>query len=257
MAALLTLFIQALGAALQLLFGILALAAVRHREGFLPVRREAWWLTGATFTLLGAIQLVHTGIGAPWAYFSGPGTAVYEAYLRWSPVGNHSRGVLIIGFGVVLLLLVWRQRLNCFRQLAVAALLLGTLLGGIGGWLEGSWIEARHYTLLAIGDTLQLIVISAALIVALSTRALDQHLWLCLSLYILMLALNVGWYSGLAWWNVPDAWVPNPLFMQMYRQVAYLGMLAFVLRRLVLARRAVQVPALTDPEPEPEFSSFG
>ncbi|HEV2126862.1 MAG TPA: hypothetical protein VGW38_29265 [Chloroflexota bacterium] len=257
MAALFTLFLQALGAALQLLFGILALATARHQDAFLPVRREAWWLTGATFTLLGAIMLVHTAIGSPWAYFSGPGTTVYEVYLRWSPVGNHSRALLIVGFGVLLLLLVWRQQLAHFRQLAVAVLLLAALLGGIAGWLEGSLIEARHFTLLAIGDTLQLMVISAALLSALWLRMVDEHLWLCLSLYALMLALNVGWYSAMAWLDVPGAWVPTSMHMQMCRQVAYLGMLAFVLRRLVLARRGVQVPAFTDPEPEPEFSTFG
>lgn len=257
MAALFTLFLQALGAALQLLFGILALAAARHRDAFLPVRREAWWLTGAAFTLLGAIMLVHNLIGAPWAYFSGPGTGVYEVYLRWAPVGNHSRGLLVVGYGVLLLLLAWRQRLAGFRPLAVAALLLAALLGAIAGWLEGSLIEARHFTLLATGDTVQLMVIGAVLIVALWTRALDEHLWLCLSLYALMLALNVGWLSALAWWDAPGAWVPNSWHMQLYRQVAYLGMLGFVLRRLALARQGVHVPALTDPEPEPEFSTFG
>jgi hypothetical protein len=257
MTPLLTLFLQGLAAFLVLLFGILALAVARHQDAFLPVRREAWWLIGAAFTLLGLLQSVQGVIAAPWAYFSGPGTAVYEVYLRWAPVGNHSRGLLVVVFAVLLPLLAQRQPLPRLRELAVVALLLGVLVGGFGGWVEGTLLQERHYTWLATSNTVQLMVLSAALLHALWIRTMDEHLWLSLFAYNLMQALHVGWLSALVWENVPGVWTPSPTYIMLYSAALQMVMLAFVLRRLALARRGVQVPALTDPEPEPEFSTFG
>lgn len=257
MMALLALLLQGLTGSLALLFGILALAVARHSKAFLPVRRDGWWLTGVVFTVLGFLQSVQGVIAAPWAYLSGPGTAVYEAYLRSAPVGNHSRGVLIIVFAALLPLLARHKNSAGFRPVVVAVLLLGLLLGGLAGWLEGTLLPARHYTWLATSNTVQLVVLSAALLHALWARTLDEHLWICLIVYDLMQALHVGWLSALAWWDVPGAWVPNTMHIMLYSSVVQLVMVGFALRRLTLAQRGVRVPALTDPDPEPEFSTFG
>ncbi|HEX2190845.1 MAG TPA: hypothetical protein VHG51_18200 [Longimicrobiaceae bacterium] len=212
------------------------------------VHRLAWQLTGFTFVVGGTSMVLQTGIFAPWAYFAGRGTPVYDAFLRWNPALTQSRTFLVIGLGVVLSLLplIGRYERGVVR-LAVAFLLAAMAAGGVFGWLEGAYVSTRFYPSTAVANLLELIALFAALFVALTADTMDRHLWLALAVYSVSIGLNVIVYSALAWIRVEGVWSPSPRFVQFFLVAAHATMLGLALRRLQLARRGVRVGSLLEP----------
>ena len=239
-----TLFMQFLGSVLALLLGVMALRAARLVEG----RAGAMWLlTGMAFTLMG-INGVLQDTWAVVAVLSGEGSVPYELYVRWSPVGNYGRAVLVCVFALLLAVAPFLKNLSSrpVRVLMGAVLVLGLVLGGWIGAGTGAIQSAKHWSAAAVLDSLELVLLLGALMIGLLTLAMDQILWLTLAVYAFHAALNVAAFSALAWFRVPGAWTPPPKYVALFIAVTYLVMLVLTLRRSRLARRGVAVPALLE-----------
>lgn len=248
-----TLVLQCLIAILKITFGCISLAVARHREGIPEVQRGAWLITGIGFLLLGVSGTAHS-FGAVWAFVSGPGTTVFDSFLRWGPVGNHGRNVLAIGLALVLALQV-RASWTPGRRLvwiSVCTLLAAAGLGSWIGWQEGPLQQATHYSMIAVLDSMQMIMFGAVLLYALRTEGVDRLLWCSLALYAIRQALNALWWSGAAWIRVPDAWHTSPREIQIYSFFFWVAMLLTAAYRLLLARRGIRVPTLLEVAPRRE-----
>ncbi|HEV2149962.1 MAG TPA: hypothetical protein VGR37_21370 [Longimicrobiaceae bacterium] len=237
-------------------FAVAALLAARQTGGR-SFHTVAWLVTGVAFLLEGISSTLQSS-GAIWAVVEGPGSAVYEAYLRWSTVGNLGRSFLKIGLGFALLLLPLGGRFSARRQtaIAVAWFFLFLALGSILGLRDGP-VQARHFSLVAVLDTVEMIVTWAALFGAISWNSIDRLLWVALALNGVRQALNVIWTSALAWVDMPGAWAPSPALMQFYACVTLAIMTGLAVWRLRLTRRGVNVPGLLEPSAQAAPSLLG
>jgi hypothetical protein len=255
----LTLLMQCLVAILTIVFGVVALQAARRVPGRPDLHRDAWWLTGFVFTILGISTFLQLCIGAPWAYFSGVGTPVYDAYMRIAPIGNHSRGFLVVAYGAMMAGLTGIHRrfprhLGTFVFVtSFAAMTAGALVG----WREGPLVQVTHWTATAISDSAELIVLLAALFIGVVWNTIDRLLWVALVIFTVHELFDVAWYSALTWADVPGAWQPSPVYIHLYASVAYLLMIFLTDRRIRLARKGVKVPGLIEFPERPTSSMLG
>jgi hypothetical protein len=244
----LVLALQVVWAFVKLLAGVAILAVgLRQLRGD-PVHRLTWQLTGYAFILGGASAVVQLGVFAPWAYFAGEGTAVYEGFLRWNPAVTQSRTFLMIGLGLVLCVLpaVRRYPRNPV-PVAVGFLAAMMLAGGALGWLEGGFAVVRFFSSTAVTNMLELVMLLSALLIALVAETMDRYLWLAMLVYAIAIGLNVIMYSALAWLGVDGAWSPPPSFLQVCLVLAHATMVFLAARRLQLDRRGVEVGSLLEP----------
>jgi len=215
-------------------------------------------LTGLVFFLMGlsgAIQDLY----AVWAFRSGPGTAVYEAYLRWSPAGNYSRAFLIIAFAI-LLILHRSSSGSADRRTAVrmlSAIVIASIVGGIVGATTGPVISAKHWSAAAVLDSIELVLLLCALLRGVTASTMDRILWSCLTIYSFHSVLNVIWFSALVWLHIPGMWSPRPVEIALYTAATYLVVYGLVSYRLHLARRGVHVPGLLEMPTRPVPSLIG
>lgn len=247
---------QCVVAVLTLVFGVKALAVGRLVSTESALHKAAWSLSGYVFVALGISSVLQLCIGAPWAYFAGQGSSAYDLYLLLSPIGNHSRGILVVAYGAMMVALVWAARMprGRFTALALCVTLAAMVLGGLLGWREGSLVRARHYTAMAISDSAELILLFAALLVGVIWNTTDRLLWLALVIFTVHELFDVTMYSALAWGGVPGAWRPSPMYIHLYASVAYAAMITIAVRRARLAGRGVKVSGLLDPPAKPPAS---
>lgn len=243
-----TLLLQITTALFLLAFGTIAFSVARRLEGHLGVQRAAWLLTGIVFASMGITRIIQD-VGAAWAFTSGPGTDVYEAYLRWAPVGNHGRTFLATAFHMLLIVLAFQRTPpgRRFWTVGVVVLAGAFLAGAFVGWLEGSIVSRIHYTATSLFDSVGFVLLLGALFGALIANAMDRLLWTCIAIYALILALGVLWHAALAWIQTPGAWAPSARHMHLYRTVLIAGMVGIAYYRLRLLRRGVSVPPLLQP----------
>ncbi|MDP9348728.1 MAG: hypothetical protein M3P24_06260 [Gemmatimonadota bacterium] len=247
----LTLSLQCLSAALLLSFGLVALAVYRHAQVLPPDRRAGWLLTGVGFTLLGVSSLVQNA-AAVGAFVSGPGTDLYEAYLRWAPAANHSRVFLGIAYGCLLGFLAWDRRFpgRTFWRRAVAGLLLAAGLGALAAWAEGPFRMEVHGVSTSIGLTVEMLAFGLALLLSTVRGSFDVFLFAPVMLYTLMMALSVPIWTGMTLAQSLAGWAPAPWLLEAQRivfEAAMVGMAAF---RLALLRRGVRVGEVLGTERE-------
>ncbi len=244
-----TLWMQCVVAILTVLWGFLAVQVWRRIPTAPELHRASWALTGWVFTILGISTTIQLGIGAPWAYFSGEGSTVYELYLRLSPIGNHSRGFLVIAYGVMLAGLPWIWRVARHRFFAVVLLAscAAMTVGALVGWVEGPLVQVIHWTATAIFDSVELMLLLLALFVAVVWNTTDRLLWVALAIFAVHEMLDVAWYSALAWSDVAGAWSPKPRYIHMYASLAYLLMIIVSVRRMRLADKEVEVGGFIEP----------
>lgn len=231
--------------------GLAALAIERRMPDRAAPPARAWRLVGLAFLLSGGGHLAQS-LWAAAAVAAGPESAVYAAYLRWTPAQNHSRALMMLAFGVALALL---PRLSGWR--APALLLGGMVVGAALGWAEGGFQTERHFPLLSALDTLQLLVVLGALAATLHGNRVDRHLWLLVALYAVGHASSVIWLAALSWAETPGAWAPNALYLQGLLLLGASATLAVALRRLWLARRDVAVPGPLEPFDAPALRTLG
>lgn len=222
--------------------GLAAFAIARRVEG-VGLGASAWLVTGLAFLLSGSghlLQALWAAVAVAW----GPDSAVFAAYIRWTPAQNHSRALMMLVFGVVLTLL---PRLASGRRAAgwgrrsLALLGCGLAAGAALGAAEGPFEAGRHFPLLALLDTIQLLVLVFALVVNLAGDRLDRHLWAMIAVYAVAHATDVIWLSALSWLGTPGVWTPNLVYLQVFLLAGGVATLLVALRRLQLARRNVPV----------------
>lgn len=246
-----TLLSQIFTTVLLLLFGVVALIIARRISVQAGLPRASWYLSGAVLASMAATK-VPQDIAAVWAFLSGPGSAVYADYLRWSPVANHGRTFFAIAFHAALLVLSLGRTVPRRHMwlLITAGLVSSFAIGGAIGLREGSILSRVHYSETAIFDTVAFFLLLAALLVALVRNAMDWVLWSSILLYGLVLGLGVLWHAALAWIRVPGAWAPSPLSLHVYRNLMIAGMVGLALYRLHTIRKGISVTGLLDKSPE-------
>lgn len=230
-------------------FGVLALlVGARDRR----VSREnamAWSLSGVAFTLHGANAAAQVGFGT-WAYVAGADTPVYDAYLRYGVLFNHSRTFALVAFAIALMVLALRPALHPrFLRLATIGILASAAVGAFVGSMEGTFLPSRHFVAVALWDVVELLIMLAALFVLLLSSRADRLLWYALCVYAFSLALNVVWFAALSRWGVPGEWAPKPWHAQFYRFLLTSLMAVLAARRLMLWGQGKSPPGLLGGEP--------
>lgn len=230
--------LQAAGPLLTLAFGVLALrVAARGGPG-----AAAWRLTGLAFAVDGVHSTLQAA-AAVWAVAAGPGSVVYEAFVRTLPAGNSARSLLVLGYAVALLVLASRGE-AAFPRHRVLPGLLAMLAGGTAlGMLEGEFAPERHFPVLAWLGVCTLLALFAALYRSLPGSALDFLLWGAVALYAVREALTANIVSMLAFMDLP-VWTPSPYALLSVSIFFLLLMVACAARRLAMARAGVRPPAL-------------
>jgi hypothetical protein len=211
-----TLVLQSIGALLFLALGLVCLRVARGPSAGRDAHRQAWQLSAAALVLNGLHVTVQAAL-AVWAYFAGAGSAVYGWYLEWLPVANYSRTVLMLAFAILLTLLMAApaERRSAVVRLAPPFLLLGMVLGGVFGVMEGGFGAEQHYSRVAMLDAAELILVLVSLFAALLYDGMNRQLWFALGVYAFNLALTVIWTAALT--GIEIGWAPAPWQMAAYR----------------------------------------
>lgn len=227
-----------------LCFGVLGMVVARHR-GMPRVHRLAWTLTGVAFTVTGAHAVAQASFAAV-AFTAGPGSPAWNTYLRWMPAGNDGRAFAVMGFGVALLYFVARGAAREPRPpWSYAAALVACLLAGSWvGLAEGPFTPAMHFPVLTVIDAVALITLLAALWLAAVHDTVDFLLWVALACYAAQEAVSVDLHYLASWLGTAGALHLWPGMPHAIGTATFAVMIGCALRRLLLARRGAQVPAL-------------
>lgn len=240
-----TLIFQSLGTLLSLLFGIVALRVGWHPALHASARRQAWLAVGFAFVVFSLNKGLQECFAVA-AFFSGEGAPIYDFFISWSPVFNQSRTTGGIALWLVLGIFVLTGRSFKRRGLAAAmvAIFAGMAVGAGIGLYQGELEGLGHFAAVAVLDTVDLIVLLSVLFGLLIRDRVDRLLWLALAFHAVKLAFNTIWMAALINWSVPGSWSPPIWHMHAGRAVLTGVMLGLAWRRLILARRDVEVPTL-------------
>jgi hypothetical protein len=203
----LTLVLQTLSAFGLLVFGLLTVGAYRRVRPSDP-HRPGWYAAAVVFGLYGVSALVT----APWAvvaFRAGPGTAAWDSFLRVAPAANFGRIFLVYAMICALFLLAAGAGERIVRP-AVPIAAGVALVGGV--WMAGATPPAGsgHAARLAALQSVEVVGIFVALLVALRAEVLDGTLWLALATLGFSWALDTPLLAVLATEariGVPAPWV--------------------------------------------------
>jgi hypothetical protein len=244
----LTLVLQSVITALILVMAYASLRAYAISESSAqPEHRSAWLLAGTAFAMHGLDKTVQEVLGG-WAYAAGRESAAMARYMTVAPAFDHSRTLLLLAF---CLMLAWfsvrKVELTASRYRVCVAILLAA--AAVGAWIgiAGPRFTAlTHFTAVAQGDVIEMVVLLLILFAALLSGRIDRVLWFLLAVYATSLAFNGLWFAAFSRADLPNEWVPAPWVLQACRTVLYAVMAALALYRLREARRARPVRALID-----------
>lgn len=229
---------------LHLTFAVLALVVARRLPEHLGSPRHAWQMLGFVFLLYSLADVSQMLFGT-LAFAGGPESAVWPAYMRWMPILNHSRTVVMWGLYVLLAVLAaggartWPLLRHRYVPFAVAMLALGGLLGA----LEGPFDAARHLSNTSLMDALAFIVLAALLFVLMLRDTVDRALWVALVCYGASSVMSSLFLAAIAWINA-HAWTPPPWIMEVSRVTFTTAMVAMAAWRLRLANRGIPLAGL-------------
>jgi len=243
-------------ALLALAVGILALRTARGLPGAPLIHRLAWEIAGVVF-VLGGVSSVAQQAFAIAGFAAGPGTAVWNAYLRWAPVGNYGRTLAKAMMALLLCLLPFLKGLTLrrARTFSVGACLLMFAVGTALGLLEGPLRSSVHYATYSIFETLELVLLLSALFAAVQTSSMDRLLWAFMAVYAARQAQNALSVSALSWIGIQGKWAPTSLHIHVIGVVTYLLMIWIAIERRRRADRGVMVPGMFDiPAAQPRSS---
>jgi hypothetical protein len=232
-------------AVLTLLFGVLSLrVAPVHGRG---PREDAWYLTGITFTTIGALATV-SGVLAFPVVAAGEGSESWDVFLRTVPITNDARSFAVFGFALALGYVVVLRRAAPGRGRTAAGLALMLAIGAGVGVLEGPFQANRQMPMMALLGAVTSLALFYVLYVALVRDAMDWLLWTALALYAAREAATVNLQSLLAWWRRGPGgpWVPSPSLLLWMGLVSVLPMIVCTLHRLSLARAGRDAPGLLE-----------
>jgi hypothetical protein len=243
----LTLTLQSVLVLLFATFSVLTVRvahALRNEPG---VHRSGWVISGVMFSISAAILLIQGAWGIA-AYMGGSGSAVLAEYLRYAPIANHSRTLLMLAFWGALTILALRQRFSNVDQVVLAsAAVVALVVGGVLGYLEGTLSAISHFPRTAVLDTLSFVVLAGVLFLLMIRDTIDRYLWSALAVYGFTSVFSVIFLSAMAWLDTDGAWTPPSWAIHAMRVALASGMVAIVHRRLQLARRGTRVQGLLPP----------
>lgn len=237
---------------LQCLTSLLVLAvgwaarAVAAREHANAFHRAGWQVSGMAFLAFG-IDSAIGNVFQELALAGGAGSDAWTGYMRWAPVLNHSRTLLMMGATVALMLLAVRGE-NPGREYvraSIALLAVGLATGALLGALEGPFSATGHVFDVVVLDVVELLLLMATLFALLLSNRADRMLWALYSAYACSVALGIFWLSLLthigAWWH-PPVWTTYAV-----RNVFWVLMAACAVSRLLSARRGRVVRGMLGP----------
>jgi hypothetical protein len=238
----LSLSLQLVFSLLTLGFGLLGLQ-VAPKPGR-SVRLGAWYLTGTTFALNGALALL-SAVMAVGAAFVAPTSRVMEYWLHYEPIANDARAFSVFGFTLVLAwAMLHRRRAPAPR--AVAALLAVLLvIGSVVGVLEGTYEAAKQFAVMSVLSTASVVALFVALYAGLVQNSMDWHLWAALGTYAVRETTNTVVGVAVAVGLLSNEWMPMPRTILWLGSLSMAVMIAFTMIRLGWTR-GMEPPALLE-----------
>jgi hypothetical protein len=205
--------------------------------------RQSWVVTGGFLGVIAAVNAFQVSFAT--LAFLRPGSRLFELYLRFAPVGNHSRTLLLIALYVALAWVALRRPaehpLPRFLWAALGGILI---LGGAVGIAEGSLNVAKHFAATAIVDSISLLLLGGVLILAMQRDSMDRILWTVLAAHGFLSVLGVLHLAAMSLFGTPGSWTPPAWQVHAVRVVLLLVQVGLVLERIRLLRRATPVPGL-------------
>lgn len=239
-----TLLLQALSDLLALTFGLLALRVARRASLIQTDHRAAWLLAGSAWGWLGLFGAMHTAWGA-YVLQAGRGSDAARVYFEWLMPLDDIRGFLMGGYGCLVLAAGLLRRPVPSSPLAVQAVLLAFAAAGVAaGVLERPFERVAHYQFTALTAAVTVVVLFVALVVAVVRDGMDYLLWIAVVLYAVREALVNVVLTTYQWLGDEGVWRPAFAAVQWPGVLLYPVMILLALRRLQLAARNQDVPAL-------------
>jgi hypothetical protein len=241
-----TLAFQWLGAALNFLIGVVALRIGAGESRTRPIHLAGWTVVGTALLIAGAVDVFQTST-AVLAVALGPGSFVYDQYVRWAMAMNHSRTGAEIAMGLVLAWLAVRGSPSARGPAAAPWIIVaGLALGAVGGVRTDGFL-LLDFLAIAASNTLELAVLGVALLLALIRSSIDWILWVAVAIKMLSQAMNVLIFTTLAWFSADGGWYVVPWVQQLYQLVIVAAMLGLAIWRLRIGSRGGAVAAPLDP----------
>jgi hypothetical protein len=238
-------YLQPIGIAFTLLFGVLGVLAWRRLGADRWRKTEAGWLvTGACFTLVGFLGGMQAAAAAA-ALHAGEGSWLYRTFLEWSPVGNIGRGVGVVAYAVMLAALV-ASAPHRVRPMAVAApWVIGAALaaGTVAAALYPPLSMHTQMTVLAVLMTASVVAMLLALLLGVMNDGMDLLLWMAVAAYTLKETVGVSLTTIIAWWDTARS--VEAILLYWWSNVAVMAgacLLAWLRLRRAMQHR--HVPAL-------------
>lgn len=229
---------------LHFVFAVVALMVGRRLPAHEGGRRLAWQMAGLVFLVFSLVDMSQLAFGTT-VFVLGPEHPLFKTYLRWAPVANHSRTLVVWSLYVSLWVLTlggeralpWLRR--AYPVLAVVML----CAGGVIGWVEGPFDAARHLSNTSLMDAGGFIVLTSLLFVMMVRDTVDRALWIALLCYGTSSVMSSLFLAALAWINA-DAWTPSAWLMEVSRVLFTSGLVTMAVWRLRLARRGQPLAGL-------------
>jgi hypothetical protein len=229
---------------LHFVFAVVALMVARRLPAHVGRQRLAWRMTGLVFLLFSLVDMSQLAFGTT-VFVLGPEHPLYATYLRWAPIANHSRTLVVWSLYITLWTLTlgtervwpWLRRLS--PVLAVAML----CVGGLIGWKEGSFDAARHLSNTSLMDAVAFLVLTSLLFVMMLRDTVDRALWMVLLCYGTSSVMSSLFLAAKAWVNTA-AWTPPAFLLEVSRLLFTSAMVALAVWRLRLANRGKPQPGL-------------
>jgi len=185
-----TLAFQWLGAALNFLIGLVALRIGSSEARARPIHLAGWSVVGTALLFAGVVDVFQTST-AVLAVALGPGSFVYDQYVRWAMAMNHSRTGAEIAMGLVLAWLAVRGSPSARGPAAAPWIIVaGLALGALGGVRTDGFLFI-DFLAIAASNTLELAVLGVALLLALIRSSIDWILWVAVAIKMLSQGINV------------------------------------------------------------------
>jgi len=238
---------------LHLTVAILALLVGRRLPAHVGAQRDAWRMFAVIFLLYSVMDVSQMAFGT-LTFVLGPESALWPAYMRWMPMGNHSRTLVMWSLYAVLAgLVVGGARTHLVLRrgyLPFAVVML--LAGGALGFLEGPFDAARHLSNTSLMDAVGFVALAGLLFTAMFNETVDRALWFALLAYGCHSVVSSLFLAAIAWVNTSGAWTPPQWVMEVIRVTFTTAMVSMAAWRLRLARRGKPLPGLlgtTRPRP--------
>jgi hypothetical protein len=240
-----SLVLTCIDALLHLAVAVAALLVVRRLPPRGGVQRHSWQAMAFIFMVYSVTDVVQVTFGSI-TYAAGPESAVWPVYMRWMPIFNHSRTLVMWSlYGVLAVLAAGGERAWPVLRYAYAPFALGMFAcGALLGYAEGSFDMVKHLSYISMMDAGGFMALATLLFVTMLRDSVDRALWFALLAYGCHSVVSSLFLAALTWSSTKGVWTPPMAMMEMIRVIFTSAMLAMVVWRLRLARRGVSLPGL-------------